>query len=107
VIDLVIQVLVLALVCWGLGFGFGLLGLTGSFYGLFLVILFLVHRFYGGLLEAVWNGQTLGKRGPWEFAWSRSRGSRSVPGRPHCGTCCAQQKARPQAAGRKGNLSRR
>ncbi len=61
-IDLVIQVLVLVLAFWGLGFGSGILGSAGSFYGLFLVVLFLVHWFYGGLLETVWNGQTLGKR---------------------------------------------
>lgn len=61
-IDLVVQTLVLALAYWGLGIVFGTLGLVGSFLGLFFVILFVVHWFYGGLLEAVWNGQTLGKR---------------------------------------------
>lgn len=61
-IDLAIQVALLALACWMLGFAFSLLGLVGSFFGLFTVILFVVHWFYGGLLEAVWNGQTPGKR---------------------------------------------
>ena len=61
-IDLAIQGLLLVLVFVGLGLGVGILGLGGSFFGLFLVILFLIQWFYGGLLEAVWNGQTLGKR---------------------------------------------
>jgi uncharacterized RDD family membrane protein YckC len=60
--DVVIQALVLILAWLGLGFAFGSPGLFGVFIGLFLVILFLVHWFYGSLLEAVWNGQTLGKR---------------------------------------------
>lgn len=61
-IDLVIQALFLALLAWTLGFAFISVGLSGSFFGLYVVILFLVHWFYGGLLETVWNGQTLGKR---------------------------------------------
>ena len=60
--DVVIQSLVLILAWLGLGFAFGSPGLFGVFIGLFLVTLFLVHWFYGSLLEAVWNGQTLGKR---------------------------------------------
>ncbi len=61
-IDLAVQVLVVSLAFWALGLAFGSLGLVGSFYGFYLVVLFLIHWFYGGLLEAVWNGQTLGKR---------------------------------------------
>ena len=61
-IDLIAQVVALSLVCWALGFALGSVGLFGSFFGLYFVVLFLVHWFYGGLLEAVWNGQTLGKR---------------------------------------------
>ncbi len=61
-IDLVVQALLLSLAFWMMGFALGSLGLFGSFFGLYFVILFLVHWFYGGLLEAVWNGQTLGKR---------------------------------------------
>jgi len=61
-IDLAVQALLLTAVCWALALVFGFLELPGSFLGLFLVIVFLVQWFYGGLLEAVWNGQTLGKR---------------------------------------------
>jgi uncharacterized RDD family membrane protein YckC len=61
-IDLVIQVLVVAVAFSGLGLGFTIGGLAGSYWGLFLIALFPVHWFYGGLLEAVWNGQTPGKR---------------------------------------------
>ena len=60
-IDLVIQVLCLSLLCWALGCTFASLGLFSLFLGLFFVILFLMQWFYGGLLETVWNGQTLGK----------------------------------------------
>ncbi len=41
VIDVAIQVLILALVSWTLGLAFAFLGLFGSFFGLFLVVLFL------------------------------------------------------------------
>lgn len=61
-IDLLIQGLAIAAVCWGLGFAFGMLELPGSLFGLLAIILFIVQWFYGGLLEAVWNGQTPGKR---------------------------------------------
>jgi uncharacterized RDD family membrane protein YckC len=61
-IDVLVQVSFLMLAGWGLGFAFGLFRLAGSFLGLFLVILFLVHWCYGALLESLWNGQTLGKR---------------------------------------------
>ena len=62
VLDLIIQGLVLWVAFWVLELVFGSLGLFGSFVGLYFVVLFLVQWFYGGLLEAVWNGQTLGKR---------------------------------------------
>jgi uncharacterized RDD family membrane protein YckC len=61
-IDLVIQGVALAAVCWGLGLASSFLELPGSSFGLFAVIVFLVQWFYGGLLEATWNGQTPGKR---------------------------------------------
>ena len=60
-IDGTLQVLALLLVGWLLGFG-GFLGLGTASTGLFLVILFFVQWFYGGFFEAVWNGQTPGKR---------------------------------------------
>ena len=61
-IDVLIQVMVVVSAGRVLGCVLGSVGLWGSFSGLFLVILFLVHWFYGGMLEAVWNGQTPGKR---------------------------------------------
>ncbi len=61
-IDVAFQVLILSMVALTLGLSFSFVGLSGSFFGLFLIMLFLVHWFYGGLLEAIWNGQTLGKR---------------------------------------------
>lgn len=61
-IDVLIQVMVVVSAGQVLGSVLGSVGLWGSFSGLFLVILFLVHWFYGAILEAVWNGQTPGKR---------------------------------------------
>jgi len=61
-LDLLIQGLVLGLVFVALGLAMGSVGLFGSFWGLFFIVLFLVQWFYGALLEAVWNGQTPGKR---------------------------------------------
>jgi len=78
-IDLLIQVVVLFLAFWAMGFTFGALGLVGSFFGLYFVVLFLVHWFYGGLLEAVWNGQTVGKRAL-RIRILRSNGERATLG---------------------------
>jgi uncharacterized RDD family membrane protein YckC len=61
-IDLLIQFLTLWLVLQVLSGVFGVVGLFGTFIGIFIVIMFLVHWFYGGLLEWLWNGQTVGKR---------------------------------------------
>ena len=42
--------------------GFGYVGMEGLGVGLTLVLWFLLAWFYGGVLEAYWNGQTVGKR---------------------------------------------
>src|SRR4051794_36508989 len=55
----------MALVGGGLflfGLIFGLLGLPGIGVGFSVVMFFAVSWFYGGLFEALWNGQTPGKR---------------------------------------------
>ncbi len=61
-IDLLVQAAVLFSVFWITGMATAATGLTGSFLGLSLFVVFLVHWFYGGVLEAAWNGQTPGKR---------------------------------------------
>ena len=43
-------------------FVFGPVGLGGVGFGLTLLLWFLLEWFYGGLFEALWNGQTPGKR---------------------------------------------
>lgn len=37
-------------------------GFSGLAFGLFLIFIFVITWFYGGLLETLWNGQTVGKR---------------------------------------------
>jgi len=49
-----LSLLAVALACSGLAFAFGL--------GPWLIVAFLMDWFYGGVFEAIWNGQTPGKR---------------------------------------------
>ena len=60
-IDLLVQAAVLFCLFWTTGMATAVIGLAGSFLGLCLFAVFFVHWFYGGVLEAVWNGQTPGK----------------------------------------------
>jgi uncharacterized RDD family membrane protein YckC len=58
------------LICAAAAYGVGLLvipltnavGLVGFGLFIYFVVLFLLFWFYGGLLETLWNGQTVGKR---------------------------------------------
>ncbi|MGD9644187.1 MAG: RDD family protein [Pirellulales bacterium] len=61
-IDVLIQGVVLTVLVLGLMFFFGMVSLFFVGLGLVSVIQFLVSWFYTGLFEALWNGQTPGKR---------------------------------------------
>lgn len=67
ILDMLIRLAILVAVGFvvailGLGALFGAGGLAGMGAGLFLIVMFLLEWFYGGLFEALWNGQTPGKR---------------------------------------------
>jgi uncharacterized RDD family membrane protein YckC len=64
-LDVIFQVLALALLVLASALLFGTLGffgLIGTYWGLMMLLVFVVHWFYGGIFEALWNGQTPGKR---------------------------------------------
>ncbi|MBX9789644.1 MAG: RDD family protein [Pirellulales bacterium] len=61
-IDLLIQYAVLIILFLGVLFFFGMIRLGFVGVGLGLVIQFVISWFYAGLFEALWNGQTPGKR---------------------------------------------
>lgn len=61
-IDVVIRAVAIILVLVVLLLTFGVAQLPGFGFGLALVFWFVLSWFYGGLFEAVWNGQTPGKR---------------------------------------------
>jgi uncharacterized RDD family membrane protein YckC len=61
-IDLVIRTAACGVIALVLLIVFGTLGLWGFSIGLFLIAYFILDWFYGGLFEALWNGQTPGKR---------------------------------------------
>ena len=63
-------------------------GVVGPGFGLGLLLWFGLTWFYGGLFEALWNGQTPGKR-LLASASFRSRASRSPRFRPSCETSSA------------------
>lgn len=60
-IDYVIRVAVLFILLLGISLAFGAFGLGGFGMGLWVILLFLIDWFYGGLFETLWNGQTPGK----------------------------------------------
>jgi uncharacterized RDD family membrane protein YckC len=63
--DVVIQVIAVLLLgmIGGVLFGtLGPVGLFGTYWGLMMLLVFVVHWFYGGIFESLWNGQTPGKR---------------------------------------------
>jgi uncharacterized RDD family membrane protein YckC len=62
VIDVLIQNVVLIILFLGVMFFFGMISLGFVGLGLGLVIQFVISWFYAGLFEALWNGQTPGKR---------------------------------------------
>ena len=61
-IDLTVRGLVAVAGLIALSLGLGFVGLAGLGFGLTLVLWFLLAWLYGGVLEAYWNGQTVGKR---------------------------------------------
>lgn len=61
-VDLVLRIAICILLSIGLMIIFGFAGFWGLGAGLGLVAWFLLSWFYGGLFEALWNGQTPGKR---------------------------------------------
>jgi uncharacterized RDD family membrane protein YckC len=61
-IDLAIRVGVAVLGMIAAALAFGSVGVTGVGLGLGLILWFGLSWFYGGLFEALWNGQTPGKR---------------------------------------------
>jgi uncharacterized RDD family membrane protein YckC len=62
VIDLVLQASAIGLVSLLAGLYFGFISLGGVGAAIGLVAFFVISWFYGGLFEALWNGQTPGKR---------------------------------------------
>ncbi|MBN1910446.1 MAG: RDD family protein [Pirellulales bacterium] len=61
-IDVVIQLVAAIIIQLVLFFVFDFVGLLGIGIGLYLIFFFILMWFYGGLFEALWNGQTPGKR---------------------------------------------
>lgn len=61
-IDLVLRILIVALCALVAVLGLGLVGLPGMGLAVLAVGGFITEWFYGGLFEALWNGQTPGKR---------------------------------------------
>jgi len=61
-IDLTVRGLVAVAGMIGLSLVFGMAGVGALGMGMTLVLWFLLTWFYGGVLEAYWNGQTVGKR---------------------------------------------
>ncbi|HEY5313879.1 MAG TPA: RDD family protein [Pirellulales bacterium] len=61
-IDLTLRIVGVLLVGLVGVFGFGVAGVPGMGFGLLAVVGFVTEWFYGGLFEALWNGQTPGKR---------------------------------------------
>jgi uncharacterized RDD family membrane protein YckC len=61
-IDLLFRVMFVATVWLVVVLGMGVAGLPGIGFGLLAVAGFITEWFYGGLFEALWNGQTPGKR---------------------------------------------
>jgi len=61
-IDLGIRALILFFASIALLIGLGWIGAAGIAMGIILVLWFVLAWFYGGLFEALWNGQTPGKR---------------------------------------------
>ena len=61
-IDLTIQTAVISISALLLILVFGMASIVGVGVGLFLIVLFIMNWFYGGLFETFWNGQTPGKR---------------------------------------------
>lgn len=61
-IDLVIRVTAAWAVAMAIMLATAILGVPGLGWGATMVIVFVVVFFYGGVLEALWNGQTPGKR---------------------------------------------
>lgn len=61
-VDLVIQLAVITVSLVVIMLVFGTASLAGVGMGVFLIGLFVMTWFYGGLFEALWNGQTPGKR---------------------------------------------
>lgn len=61
-IDLVVLLLLYGLCGLFAGLVFGMLGLPSVGMFVWLVGLFILYWFYGGFFEAMWNGQTPGKR---------------------------------------------
>lgn len=62
-IDMVIMGLVIGLVGIFLGLTVSFVDVfSGLAFGFFLIFVFVTTWFYGGLLETLWNGQTVGKR---------------------------------------------
>jgi uncharacterized RDD family membrane protein YckC len=61
-IDLALRIVIVLLVGLVGVLAFGIAGLPGMGFGLLAVVAFVTEWFYGGLFEALWNGQTPGKR---------------------------------------------
>lgn len=61
-IDLAIRIAAVVSVALVVIFGFRVVGIPGIGLGLLAVVGFVTEWFYGGLFEALWNGQTPGKR---------------------------------------------
>jgi uncharacterized RDD family membrane protein YckC len=61
-IDVLIRVAIYIVIAIVLGIAFGITGLGGLGDGLTYVLLFFLSWFYPGIFEALWNGQTPGKR---------------------------------------------
>lgn len=61
-IDVAIRLTVLAVFSIGIMFAFGSVRLFGLGFMFMLISWFVVSWFYGGLFEAMWNGQTPGKK---------------------------------------------
>lgn len=62
VIDLVLQATAIGIIATIAGLYFGFIGLDGLAGAVILVAFFVISWFYGGIFEALWNGQTPGKR---------------------------------------------
>ena len=61
-IDVLVRIGVFIVVSIAVGLIFGFVGFGGFAVAISFVLYFFLTWFYGGLLEAYWNGQTIGKR---------------------------------------------